>query len=102
MKRYLVDGAVGFAVALALFFAVPLLWHTGNWGFWEIGAFQSLLLGLFFFLLYNQTPPYKKLHAPGARPFSAAFTAYLAGAIVGYGAVLFIAAFSVSQWSPAL
>lgn len=101
MKRYLIDGIIGFIIAALIFFIVPLVWHGGAWGLLNYGPFSYVLLGFFIFLFYNQTPFYKKRHDEGAKIFSLAFISFFLGALIGYGAVLLLAAFSVLQWSPA-
>lgn len=102
MKWYFIDGAVGLVIAFVAFFIAPFLLFSGNWELLDIGAFPAFLIGVFIFLFYNRTPLYKRLHTEGVRPFSSAFIAYLMGAAIGYGVVVFLAAFSILQWSPAI
>ncbi len=101
MKRYFTDGIVGFVIAALFFFVVPLIWHGGAWGILNYGPFSYFLLGLFIFLFYSQVPFYKRRHGKGVKEFSLTLLSFLAGALIGYEAVLFLAAFSVSQWNPA-
>lgn len=102
MKIYLADGAAGLPLAAMLFFLAPLLFSGGNWGAPAGGAFPYFLLAVFLFFLYSRTSFYRRRHAAGAKPFSAALAAFVAGALAGYGAVLLAAAFSVTQWTLAL
>lgn len=102
MKHLLADGVAGFILAVAIIFVLPLLLYGGNAATpGGIAAFPYILLVAFLFLLYSRTPFYRWRHEAGTRSFAAALAAFLAGAAAGYGAILFAAAFSVTQWNPA-
>jgi hypothetical protein len=113
-KEYFLDGALGFAAGFLFFWLVPLIAFHGNWGLIGYDTVQSLfpwlapdpqsvlsVLCIFYividsamFFIYRELPFYKKRHGHGVDPFLFALGAFLIGAVLGYGAVLFLGLFA--------
>ena len=102
LKTHLGDGAAGFLCAAALFFFIPLFQEGGNLGLPAGGILPEFAAAAAVFCIYAFTPSYKRRHAEGARSFCAALAAFLFGAAAGEGTVSLLAAFSITQWHPAL
>lgn len=115
VKHYLIDGVVGFVAAFLLFWILPLLVFHGNWGLIGYDTVQSMFPSLandpqgtlsvlcvvyvvfdcIMFLVYRESSFYKKRHGHGVEPFLFAIGSFLVGAVLGYGAVLFIGLLSL-------